>query len=178
VSGPHGAGLLFGHVVDLNNQEPSMRAPTLLVSLFALVAALLLSGCGEPADCKKADLATYADAMQTQIASFRQQADLAASTPRVGMGAPLQRLLDIQTETRKVTAPGCAVEHHNMVVRAMNLHQMALQGFAAQTYDDVITGTMLASAKQFLGEREAELAQIRAGTIPPTPTPAATATPK
>lgn len=139
----------------------------------ALAAVVLLAGCGafEPADCRKADLAAYADQMEQQIQTFRQQSDLVATAPRMTMGVPLQRLLDIQTATRAIAAPGCVADYHERTVRTMEIHQIAYQGFASQQIDASIVALTLAEGKRLLDEAEANLGVIRAGTVPPTPTP-------
>src|SRR5262245_45417056 len=48
--------------------------------------------------CDAARLGPYADTIEAQIKSFEQQSDLVNTTPRASLGAPLQRLLDIQSE--------------------------------------------------------------------------------
>jgi hypothetical protein len=150
--------------------------------LLALIALTVVAGCGnptsgDPADCRKADLASYATAIQNQIISFRQQADLVASTPRASIGAPLQRLLDIQTATRAIAAPGCLADYHSRIIAAMNAFQQAYQGFAAQALTNTDAAALLGSAKNALDAQESELTQIRAGAVPPAPTDTPTAVP-
>jgi hypothetical protein len=98
-----------------------MRTPWTRITIIA-VALLGLAGCSEPAECRRADMATYADAVATQISAFRRQSDLVAATPRIGMATPLQRLLDIQTATRAIAPPGCLAEYHTRLGRTMNLY--------------------------------------------------------
>src|SRR5262245_55983944 len=62
--------------------------------------------------CADAALKIYADAVDTEIAAFQQQAQLVSTTPRVSLGVPLQKLLDIQSETRKIKAPQCLTKFH------------------------------------------------------------------
>jgi len=146
--------------------------------VIALLVVVGLAGCGpsEPADCKQADLATYAAAMDGQLAAFRQQSDLVGASPRMSIGAPLQRLLDIQTETRKIVAPGCVADYHARTIRVMELYQITYQGFAAQQISNEIAGIALNEAKQQLNTQVNGLALVRVGTVPPTPAPPPAAT--
>lgn len=140
---------------------------SLIIILATLVA---LVGCAvfEPADCRKADLATYADAVESQVATYRQQVDLTAATPRVGLGPALQRLLDIQTATRDLAAPGCVADFHSQLLAAMQNYQQAFQDFAAQRGTDALLAGKIANAKNRMDAAAAALPAIKAGTPPPT----------
>jgi hypothetical protein len=143
----------------------------LLIILAALAA---LVGCGGPpvsADCRPEDLTAYAGTIETQITTYRQQVDLTAASPRMSMGTPLQRLLDIQTATRAIAAPPCLAGYHGEVIKAMEFHQRVLQDFASQAATDAITAGGLAGAKRALDELAAQLPTIKAGSVPPTATP-------
>lgn len=149
--------------------------PARILAALALVVLLVsaLAGCAafEPADCRKADLVTYADEMENQIAAYQQQVGLVEVAPRVGIATPLQRLLDLQNETRAVEAPGCLADYHGRVVEAMEFHQAVFQDFAAQRAPDALTASGLVGAKASLDELADQLETIRAGTVPATPTP-------
>lgn len=142
--------------------------------LFLLLMALMtLVGCAalEPADCRKADLVTYADTVEKQIATFEQQAQLVAASPRMSIGVPLQRLLDIQTETRDVVAPGCLTAFHDQVTEAMATQQRGFQAFAAQQGTDAEAAAMIQLGKLQLTTVASELVSIQEGTLPPAPEP-------
>lgn len=152
-----------------------MRHRSLRLSMLALVflASMVLSACAafEPADCRKADMATYADAMSAKITMFQQQADLVSATPRVGLGTPLQRLLDLQNETREIVAPGCLRDFHEGILAAMQIQQRGFQQFAAQQGETVAV-SYITIGKEDLVAAAADLDTIRAGVIPtPLPTP-------
>jgi hypothetical protein len=131
----------------------------------------------EAAACGKEQMAAYADAMEGQIRAFEEQSQLVGSTPRVSLGAPLQRLLDIQTETRKVQVPNCLKDFQDRVIKAMQLHQIAYQMFAGQQGSDAVINTTLEIATKEFTDIKRDLGVIRGGTVPPNPTPAITPTP-
>jgi hypothetical protein len=152
-----------------------MRHRSLWLSILALMflASTFLSACAafEPADCRQADLAAYADTMAAKIVAFQQQADLVAATPRLGIGTPLQRLLDLQNETRAITAPGCLRDFHRGILDAMETQQRGFQQFAAQQ-DELVAASLITIGKDNLTAATAELDGIRTGTVPtPAPTP-------
>jgi hypothetical protein len=126
--------------------------------------------------CEKDTLTTYADAVEKQIKAFEQQALLVSTTPRVSLGVPLQRLLDIQTETDKLTVPNCLKDLHARILRVMELHQVGYQNFAAQGSESVTTAT-LDTAAQGLASIKHDLKTVRDGTVPPEPTPIETPRP-
>lgn len=156
----------------------------LLLALFVLS----LAACGVPseaaiqqaiaetstaqaaADCSLQKMSAYADAASQEITAFRQQAQLVGSTPRVGLGVPLQRLLDIQTETRKLDVPPCLSAYNERLTRIMQIHQVAYQQFAAQGNETVIT-QLLQTGDDELKQAEQQLTNIKAGNIPAEPTP-------
>jgi hypothetical protein len=124
--------------------------------------------------CEPAALKAYAARAEDQLQAFEQQAQLVGTTPRVGLGVPLQRLLDIQTETRKLETPECLQPVHARVLDAMDLHQQAYQNFAGQG-DEALTTRLLQEAAASLATAHADLTKLAAGTLPDAP--AATATP-
>jgi hypothetical protein len=127
--------------------------------------------------CEQPTLNVYADAVEEQITTFEQQATLTGSTPRVSMGVPMQKLLDIQTETRRMDVPNCMQEYHERVVSMMGLYRIAYETFAGQG-DESLSQASLMLGGESLGRVKAELATIRKGEVPPTSTPApATPTP-
>ena len=127
------------------------------------------TACGEEA------LSAYADEMNGQITAFAQQAQLVGATPRVGLGVPLQRLLAIQTETRKLKTPACLKDYQERVAGMMQLHQMGYQNFAAQG-DETTTQATLQVAADELSAVQKGITDLRAGTLPAPPV--ATPTPK
>src|SRR5690242_7776105 len=124
--------------------------------------------------CGKEALASYADAMNGQIIAFEQQAQLVGATPRVGLGVPLQRLLDIQTETRKFKTPACLKDFQERVAGMMQLHQMGYQNFAAQGSETTTQASLQVAADELVAVKKG-IAELRAGTLPAKP--AATPTP-
>jgi hypothetical protein len=152
-----------------------MHHQSLTRSLLTLIvlATTLLTGCAvfEPADCRKADLTTYADAVTSKIKAFQQQGDLVAATPRVGLGMPLQRLLDLQNETRAIEAPGCLRHFHENVLEAMEIQQHGFQQFAAQQ-NELVAVSLITMGKENLATAVDDLEALRAGVVPtPVPTP-------
>lgn len=152
-----------------------MRYPTLVLRPLALlfVAVTFLSACAafEPADCRQADLASYADAMAAKLKNFQQQAELVAASPRMSMATPMQRLLDLQNETREIAAPGCVRHFHEEILTAMETQQRGFQQFAAQG-DQMVALGFVAIGKDDLEKAATELEAIRAGAAPtPVPTP-------
>jgi hypothetical protein len=152
-----------------------MRHPSLALRLFALlfVASAFMSACAvfESADCRQADLATYADTMSAKLKNFQQQAELVAASPRMSMAIPLQRLLDLQNETHEIFAPGCVRYFHEQILSAMETQQRGFQQFAAQG-DEMTALGFVTIGRDDLEEATAELDAIRAGTAPtPVPTP-------
>jgi uncharacterized protein YcfL len=125
--------------------------------------------------CAEKALSEYADAIDVQVRSFRQQAQLVSSTPRASLGGPLQKLLDIQTETRKVKVPACLKEFHTRVGGMMELYQLAYQNFAAQG-SEISTQAFLQVADDELKAITEGIATIRTGQMPALPTPAPTPT--
>jgi len=125
--------------------------------------------------CGKEALASYANEMNGEITAFEQQAQLVGTTPRVGLGVPLQRLLDIQTETRKIKTPACLKAYQERVVGMMQLHQTAYQNFAAQGSETTTQDTLQAAVIELDAVKKG-ITELQAGTIPTQP--AATPTPK
>lgn len=140
------------------------------------VAAAIESTQQAEQACGPQALETYASAIDSQLRAFRQQADLVGATPRVGLGLPLQRLLDIQSDTRKLVPPVCLGAYHERVVGMMELHQMAYQNFAGQGDEAMTSGLLLMANKEFTA-LQSDLKTIHTGTLPPTVVPVRTPTP-
>jgi len=121
--------------------------------------------------CGSAALTTYADAMSEEIKTFEAQISVAQSTPRMSLGTPLQRLVDIQTETRRMKMPACLKSYHERVMSMMELYRLAFETFAAQGSES-ITQAALSTGGTELGVVREQLDSIRDGTVPPTPSPA------
>ena len=152
-----------------------MRRFISALRMLALVflASTSLSACAifEPADCRKADLASYADTLAAKLKTFQQQAELVGATPRVSMGTPLQRLLDLQNETREIATPGCLSDFHEGILEAMETQQRGFQQFAAQQ-DEMAAMGLVTIGRDDLEDAVGELDAIRLGTAPtPVPTP-------
>lgn len=145
----------------------------LRVLALVFLASTFLSACAifEPADCRQADLTTYADTMAAKLKTFQQQAELVGATPRVSMGTPLQRLLDLQNETREIGTPGCLSAFHEEILTAMETQQRGFQQFAAQQ-DEMAAMGFVTIGRDDLEDAAAKLDAIRAGMVPtPIPTP-------
>lgn len=138
--------------------------------------AVSVKATQEAGACEAATLNSYADAVEPQIRAFEQQAQLVGTTPRASLGAPLQRLLDIQTETRKLNVPVCLKDFHTRILDMMQVHQIGYQNFAAQG-DETMTQASLLVGAQNLADIKRDLKTIREGTVPPIPTPIATPKP-
>jgi len=169
-------------------------------TLAVIVAALIVTGCGGPSEadvratvqaeaqataqastqagatqeaesaCGKAKLNAYADALAEKMQAFDQQRQLVSTTPRASIGTPLQRLLDIQSETRKIEVPKCLEEYQARVLATMMAYQQAYQNFAAQG-DDLTTQAWLLVADQEWASIRKASNDVRAGKVPPTETP-------
>lgn len=170
-----------------------MLRSRLLIGGASLLLAASLVACGAPSEadiqaaiqetqtavvadaCSAAKLTAYATVAEDKIRGFEQQAQLVGSTPRVSLGAPLQRLLDIQTETRALEVPPCATEIQNALVEAMDVYQQAYQNFAAQG-SDTTTTSLIETAGQGFDRAKKALAELKSGRVPTlgpfsTPTP-------
>lgn len=150
------------------------------------LACLLLAACGAAtapsapvtAACSTAAMATYASAVAKLAATYQQQAELTAATPRASIGTPLQRLLDVQQETQALDVPPCLAAYHARIVAAMQLQQQGFQDFAANR-GDTAASAKIAEGASALATAAAQLGLVEAGQVPPTPAPAPppTATP-
>jgi hypothetical protein len=121
--------------------------------------------------CGAAKLNAYADTVEEQLQTFEAQTGLASSTPRVSLGTPLQKLLDIQTETRRMDAPECLKAYHEQLVGMMGLYRLAYETFAAQG-DETLVQASLQVGGETLATLKQGLTTIRQGQVPPTPVPA------
>jgi hypothetical protein len=137
------------------------------VATAVAATQLALEACGSAA------LTRYADATEKLVQQFDQQAVLVSSTPRVSMGVPMQRLLDIRTETDAIIPPECLVEFHEQVTSMMGMYQLGYQNFAAQG-DEITTQAALQVADDVHKAVVAGFEHIRQGAVPPTPTPVTT----
>lgn len=125
----------------------------------------------EAADvCGMTALNTYADAIDEEIKTFQMQTSVAGASPRMSIGTALQRLLDLQTETRRTKTPDCLKTYHERVVGAMGLYRYAYENFAAQG-DDSITTLALQMGQTELDAVQKDLPTIRSGKMPIVPTP-------
>jgi hypothetical protein len=121
--------------------------------------------------CGATALGAYADAVEEQIKTFEMQSALVGNTPRVSMGVPMQELLNIQTETRRMDVPECLKPFHEQVVSMMGLYRLGYENFAGQG-EESMTMASLQLGEESLVTIKNDLQSLRAGTVPPTPTPA------
>jgi hypothetical protein len=126
--------------------------------------------------CGAIALNTYADTIEEEMQTFEMQTSVASSTPRVGLGTALQKMLDMQTETRRMEYPPCLKAYHERVVSMMGVYRYAYETFAAQG-SETATQAALQVGGETLSELRAQLPMIREGQIPPEPTPVPTLTP-
>lgn len=131
-----------------------------------VVAAINATATAAAAEaCSPAKLTAFADAVEAKIGDFEQQARLVGSTSRVGLGVPLQRLLDIQTETRKIDTPPCAKSFLSDVTSAMEAYQQGYQNFSAQG-EEIMTTAFLTSGQTILAYTKKGLPTLRDGKVP------------
>ena len=136
--------------------------------VLALVVGLLLAGCGEPADCRRADVDAYIVAAEAVAGRFARQAEVAAATPRASLGGPLQGLLAVEEEARALTPPACLEPYHVRIVEGMALQREGLQQFAAQQGD---AAAQIEAGRLRLQGALFDLIPIREGGPVPTPRP-------
>jgi hypothetical protein len=140
----------------------------------AELVAVSVKATQEAADvCGKMTLNTYADAVEEEIRTFEMQISVTQSTPRGSIGTALQRMVDLQTEMRRMKTPECLKAYHERIVSMMGLYRLAFQNFAAQGTESMTTAA-LQMGQQDLDAVKKDLQTIRAGTVPTVPTPAPT----
>lgn len=165
-----------------------MRPPIVLTC--ALLLALTMTACGPSAQqiqatveagitatmaagtatatadsCSATRLTGYAEAVERLLDRYEAQTDVVASTPRVGLGTPLQRLLDYEDEARAIEAPPCLADFHDTILTMMQRFRQGYQTFAAQGSDTTIA-TSLAQGEQLMADLRGALPTIRDGAIP------------
>jgi hypothetical protein len=126
--------------------------------------------------CSDAALNSYADEIEEKLTTFEAQTVVTAATPRVGMGVSLQRLVDIQQETRRIEAPECLAVFHTQVLHMMGLYRLGYETFAAQGSPKKSQVSLANGALELQTARDG-LANIRTGEIPPAPSPTPIITP-
>jgi len=149
--------------------ESTAQAQAVAVSVKATQEAADV--CGAPA------LGVYADSMDEELTTFEMQTSVAGSSPRMSMGVALQKLLDIQTETRRIKAPDCLKAYHSRVISAMGLYRYAYENFAAQGNESMTT-TALQMGQTELAAVKKDIPTIRSGQVPIVPTPLVTPVPE
>lgn len=142
------------------------RFTTLLTLVIFLVGCSNITGSATT-DCVAEEVIAYGTAIETKINRYERQADLVASTPRIGIATPLQTLLDIQLEIEEMSVPPCTRAHFEYVKGMMDAHQIAYQNFAAQG-DDTVTTALIMVADDALEKARAGLPIIKSGVLPPT----------
>jgi hypothetical protein len=131
----------------------------------------------EAADpCADAALMAYADAIDEKLRTFESQIAVTDASPRVSIATPLQKLVDIQQDTRRIQAPECLTVFHDRVIAMMGLYRTAYETFAAQGNQHKIATSRAAGAVELQAIHDG-LANIRAGEIPPDPPPTPVVTP-
>jgi hypothetical protein len=111
------------------------------------------------AACEALILNAYADK------AFEQRAQLVGTTPRASLGAP-----------RKLSVTACLQDFHTRLLDMMEMHQIDYQTFAAQG-DETMTQAAPLVGAQDLADIKRDLNILREGTVPPSPSPAATSKP-
>jgi hypothetical protein len=115
--------------------------------------------------CSPAGLTAYADDLETLLDRYEAQSEIVGSTPRVGLGAPLQRILDYEDEARALDTPACLENVEDALLSMMNRYRTGYQTFAAQG-DDVKIVAELANGRMLRTEILAALLTLRDGAIP------------
>lgn len=157
----------------------------------ALTAVVLLAGCGPSAEqlqatveagvagtqtaatataeadvCGPSKVTAYGETIGQAIERFQRQTSVVASTPRVGLGGPLQELLNLQNDTEDMEHPECLDNYHRRVVSMMGVYRFAYQTFAAQG-DELMVQAGLQVGDDELRKLRADLKLIEAGEVPP-----------
>jgi hypothetical protein len=115
--------------------------------------------------CSPAGLAAYADDLETLLERYEAQSAIVGSTPRVGIGAPLQRLLDYEDEARALDTPACLENIEDALLAMMNRYRTGYQTFAAQG-DETATTIALGTGMQLRNDLAAALPALRDGELP------------
>lgn len=115
--------------------------------------------------CSDARLATYTDELERLLDRYENQTEVVASTPRVGLGTPLQRLIDYEDEARDIDVPECLTDYHAAVIAMMEAFRDAYQTFAAQGSQAVIE-KRLADGRQLLADIRGAIPDLREGVLP------------
>lgn len=167
----------------------------MFTSLFRLLAiglvALVLIGCGAPSQgqidsavqaalaattaavvptatpdpCSSVTLTAYADTLERTIDDYARQARLTSTTPRVGIGTPLQRLLDLATEAQDMDVPPCVKAFHESVIGGMKRYQQGYENFAMQGTEEH-TNAMIKFGDEAFALAHTGIVTLRAGTVP------------
>lgn len=133
-----------------------------VVSTSVAATQVAANACGAEA------LTAYADTAEKQMERFERQATLVGSTPRMSMGEPMQRLLDIQDETDQIDAPACLADYHERLVGMMGLYRLAYSTFSAQG-DEATTQLSLTMGDDELKVLRDALTELRDGKVPTLP---------
>lgn len=119
----------------------------------------------EADSCSDSKLVTYADDLEQLLDRYENQTEIVGATPRVGLGAPLQRLVDYEDEARELAAPDCLADYHAAVTAMMERYREGYQNFAAQG-PDATTTNALAEGQQLMADIRGALPDIREGVLP------------
>lgn len=145
---------------------------TTMIRLALLLALVLVAaGCTalEPADCRKADLRAYGEAMTQRISAYIRQTDLVAATPHARIDESLQQLAAIQAEAEALTVPGCVADVDQRVLDAMQTQQRAFQDRRDQQGSEADIAARLKQGREAMVSAANDLSIIREGFVPSKP---------
>lgn len=157
---------LFAVFALLSACGPSQEQLQATVTAALAVTSVAATATAEADVCGNAKVTAYGDEIERLIERFQRQTSVAASTPRMSIGVPLQELLNLQSETEDMVHPECLDNYHRRVVSMMGLYRVAYQTFAAQG-DETLVQAALIMGDQELAKLLDELTLLKAGEVPP-----------
>lgn len=155
VLGRAGATVLTATTAPIAQVVPTVRATPIPMPTATPV----------PVTCPAADAKAYGTRIGSQITTFIRQTELTAQTPRIGMAVPLQRLLDLQTETETIQPPPCLAAHLRYTIQMMAMYREGYQNFSAQG-EEARTGALLNFAKQKADRVQIGIPLMQSGVLP------------
>ena len=95
--------------------------------------------------CPEKEVASYLDQLDLLLEEFDDTAEIAGSTPRMGLGPVIQDLQSLRRNARRLDRPECANYLQNVVVMAIKAEIDAFISFLSKDDDSVVSRKFTAS---------------------------------
>lgn len=147
---------------------PEQLQPTIAAAVEGTVTAQVAAtaaviATAEADTCSDAKLQAYVVEVDQLVSRYEAQAEVVAATPRVGLGTPLQALLEYEDQARELEAPECLAEYNTAIFAMMQRYRAGYQAFAAQ---DASSAALLAEAEIIKTGVKDGIRAINEGQIP------------